>query len=62
MGGFGTLVILGIVICSISVSMFFFVDNLTIDVTSESGESIQIDDVEFDVQFVSTYEILEKKK
>ena len=59
--GFGTLVILGIVICSISVSMFFFVDNLIIDVTSESGESIQISDVEFDIQFVSTYEILEKK-
>ena len=61
MVGFGTLVILGIVICSISVSMFYFIDNLTIDVTSESGESIQISDVEFDVQFVSTYEILEKK-
>ena len=61
MVGFGTLVILGIVICSISVSMFFFVDNLTIDVTSESGEPIQVGDVKFDTQFVSIYEILEKK-
>jgi len=36
--GFGTLVLLGVVIGSVSVSMFLFIDNLTIDVTSESGE------------------------
>jgi len=59
--GFGTLVILGVVIGSISVSMFLFIDNLTIDVTSESGEPIQVGDVKFDTQFVSIYEILEKK-
>ena len=34
--GFGTLVILGVVIGSVSVSMFWFIDNLTVDVTSES--------------------------
>ena len=59
--GFGTLVILGVVIGSVSVSMFLFIDNLTIDVTSESGEPVQVGDVKFDIQFVSNYEILEKK-
>ena len=59
--GFGTLVILGVVIGSVSFSMFWFIDNLTIDVTSESGELVQVGGVEFDVQFVSNYEILEKK-
>lgn len=59
--GFGTLVILGVVIGSVSVSMFLFIDNLIIDVTSESGEPVQVGGVEFDVQFVSYYEILEKK-
>ncbi len=59
--GFGTLIILGIIVCSVSVSMFLFLDNLTVDVTSELGEPVKIDDVEFDVQFVSNYEILEKK-
>ena len=59
--GFGTLVILGIVIGSVSASMFLFIDNLTIDVTSDSGEPVQIGDIKFDVQFVSNYEILEKK-
>ncbi len=53
--GFGTLVLLGVVIGSISVSMFWFMDNLTIDVTSESGELVQVGGVEFDVQFVSYY-------
>jgi len=61
MVGFGTLVILGLVIGSISVSMFIFTDNLTVDVTSESGGIIQVGDVEFDIQYVSNYEILEKK-
>ena len=59
--GFGTLIVLGIIVCSVSVSMFLFLDNLTVDVTSELGEPVKIDDVEFDVQFVSNYEILEKK-
>ena len=59
--GFGTLVILGLVIGSISVSMFIFTDNLTAEVTVESGGIIQVGDVEFDIQYVSNYEILEKK-
>ena len=59
--GFGTLVILGVVIGSVSVSMFIFIDNLIVDVTSEPGEPVQIGDIKFDVQFVSNYEILEKK-
>ena len=59
--GFGTLVILGIVIGSVSASMFLFIDNLTVDITSESGEPVQVGDIKFDIQFVSNYEILEKK-
>tara|TARA_B100000745_G_scaffold193312_1_gene127244 strand:- start:1389 stop:1937 length:549 start_codon:yes stop_codon:yes gene_type:complete len=59
--GFGTLVMLGLVIGSISVSMFIFTDNLTAEVTVESGGIIQVGDVEFDIQYVSNYEILEKK-
>ena len=60
--GFGTLVILGIVIGSISFSMFLFIDNLTVNVTSESGEPVKVDDVVFDIQFVSYQEILKKNK
>ena len=59
---FGTLIILGLVIASVSVSMFLFLDNLTVDVISESGERVKINDVEFDIRFVSYYEILEKTK
>jgi len=59
---FGTLIILGLVIGSVSFSMFLFIDNLTIDVTSESGEPVIVDDIVFDVQFVSYYEILKKAK
>ena len=58
---FGALLLLGLVIGSVSVSMFIFIDNTTIDVTSESGERVQVGDIKFDVQFVSYYEILEKK-
>jgi len=58
---FGMLVLLGLVIGSVSVSMFLFIDNLTVNVTSESGEQVKVGDVEFDVQFVSYHEILEKK-
>ena len=59
---FGTLIVLGVVIGSISFSMFWFIDNLTVDVTSESGEPVKIDDIMFDVQFVSYHEILKKNK
>ena len=58
---FGALLLLGLVIGSVSVSMFIFIDNTTIDVTPESGEHVQVGDIKFDVQFVSYYEILEKK-
>jgi hypothetical protein len=60
--GFGTLIILGIIIGSVSVSMFLFLDNLTVDVTSETGEPVKVDDIVFDIQFVSNYEILKKAK
>ena len=45
---FGALLLLGLVIGSVSVSMFLFLDNLTVDVISESGERVKINDVEFD--------------
>ena len=49
---FGALLLLGLVIGSVSVSMFIFIDNTTIDVTPESGEHVQVGDIKFDVQFV----------
>ena len=47
MVGFGTLVILGIVIGSISVSMFVFLENQTISITSELGDPVIVGNVEF---------------
>ena len=60
--GFGTLIILGIVIGSVSFSMFLFLDNLTVDVTSESGKPVNVNDVIFDIHFVSYHEVLKKDK
>ncbi len=59
---FGTLIILGIVIGSVSFSMFLFLDNLTVDVTSESGKPVNVNDVIFDIHFVSYHEVLKKDK
>ncbi len=60
MVGFGTLVILGIVIGSISVSMFIFLENQTISITSELGDPVIVGNVEFYVHHVGNYDFLQK--
>jgi len=53
---------LGIVIGSISVSMYLFLDNQFVDIFEESGGSITVGNVEFYVNHIGNYEILEKTK
>ena len=60
--GIGTFIMLGIVIGSISVSMYLFLDNQFVDIFEESGGSITVGNVEFYVNHIGNYEILEKTK
>ena len=62
MAGIGTFIILGIVIGSICVSMYLFLDAQFVDVIEESGDSIIVGDVEFYINHIGNYEILEKNK
>ena len=62
MVGIGTFIMLGIVIGSISVSMYLFLDNQFVDIFEESGGSITVGNVEFYVNHIGNYEILEKTK
>ena len=62
MAGIGTFIMLGIVIGSISVSMYLFLDNQFVDIFEESGGSITVGNVEFYVNHIGNYEILEKIK
>ena len=62
MVGIGTFIMLGIVIGSISVSMYLFLDNQFVDIFEESGGSITVGNVEFYVNHIGNYEILEKNK
>jgi len=62
MVGFGTVIAIGIVIASISVSMIIFWESQTTSKFSEYGDVINVGDVEFDVQYVTNYEILKKNK
>ena len=60
--GIGTFIMLGIVIGSISVSMYLFLDNQFVDIFEESSGSITVGNVEFYVNHIGNYEILEKTK
>ena len=60
MAGIGTLIMLGIVIGSICISMHLFLGEQVVDITGESGGSITVGDVEFSVNHIGNYEILEK--
>ena len=60
--GIGTLIMLGIVIGSICISMYLFLDNQFVDIIRESGGLITVGDVEFYVNHIGNYEILEKTK
>ena len=62
MVGFATVIAIGIVIGSISVSMIIFWDSQTISKFSEYGDEIKVGNVKFDVQYVTNYEFLEKDK
>ena len=62
MAGIGTFIMLGIVVGSICVSMYLFLDNQVVNVTEESGDAITIGDVEFYVSYIGNHELLEKTK
>ena len=62
MAGIGTFIMLGIVVGSICVSMYLFLDNQVVNVTEESGDSITMGNVEFYVSYIGNHELLEKTK
>ncbi len=62
MAGIGTFIMLGIVIGSICVSMYLFLDSQTATITGEPGNQITVGNVEFHVNHIGNYEILEKNK
>ena len=62
MVGIGTFIMLGIVVGSICVSMYLFLDNQLVDITEESGDSITVNNVEFNISHIGNYETLEKTK
>ena len=62
MVGFATVIAIGIVIGSISVSMIIFWESQTISTIFEDSDEIKVGNVKFDVQYVTNYEILKKDK
>jgi len=62
MVGFVTVIAIGIVIASISVSMIIFWESQTTSKFSEYGDVIKVGDVKFDVQYVTNHEIIKKNK
>ncbi len=62
MAGIGTFIMLGIVVGSICVSMYLFLDGQLVDITEESGDSITVNNVEFNIRHIGNYESLEKTK
>ena len=62
MVGIGTLIMLGIVVGSICISMYLFFDDRYVDITGESYDMITVGGVEFYVNHIGNYEILEKNK
>ena len=62
MAGIGTFIMLGIVAGSICISLYLFLDEQLVDITEESGDSITVNNVEFNVSHIGNYESLEKTK
>ena len=62
MVGIGTLIMLGVVIGSICISMYLFLDYRFVDVIDESDGSVTVGGVEFSINHIGNYEILEKNK
>jgi len=62
MAGIGTFIMLGIVVGSICISLYLFLDSRLIDITEEPGDSINVNNVEFIISHIGNYESLEKTK
>ena len=62
MAGIGTFIMLGIVAGSICISMYLFLDERLVDITEESGDSVTVNNVEFNISHIGNYESLEKTK
>jgi len=62
MAGIGTFIMLGIVVGSICISLSLFLDERLIDITEESGDSVTVNNVEFNISYIGNYESLEKTK
>ena len=60
MAGIGTIIMLGVVIGSICFSMYLFLDEQLVDITEESGDSVTVNNVEFNISHIGNYESLEK--
>ena len=62
MAGIGTFIMLGIVVGSICISLYLFLDGRFVDITEETDSSITVGNVEFYMNHVGNHEILEKTK
>jgi len=62
MAGIGTFIMIGVVVGSISISLFLFLDERLVDITEESGDSLTVNNVEFNIRYIGNYESLEKTK
>jgi len=62
MVGFATVIAIGIVIGSISVSMIIFWESQTINTIFEDSDEIKVGNVKFDIQYVTNYDVLVKEK
>ena len=60
MAGIGTFIMLGIVVGSICISLSLFLDERLVDITEESGDSVTVNNVEFNIRYIGNYESLEK--
>ena len=60
MAGIGTFIMLGIVVGSICISLSLFLDERLVDITEESGDSVTVNNVEFNIRHIGNYESLEK--
>ena len=60
MVGIGTFIMLGIVAGSICISLYLFLDERLVDITEESGDSVTVNNVEFNIRYIRNYESLEK--
>ena len=59
MARIGTFNMIGIVVGSISISLFLFLEQRLVDITEESGESVTVINLEFNISHIRNYESLE---